>query len=119
MKERALQYIAIWKERGYSDGIPDEVPSGLMAEGLAPSYKAICLAILKNDHSMTSLGFGRSKSRWYDELKRIELDRRRAEGQGVKLRDRSQIDWIYDGLERPTPAHASLTPASASAEDES
>ena len=42
----------------------------------APSYKAIALAILKNDHSLQTLGVTPIKSRWYDELKRIELKQR-------------------------------------------
>jgi predicted phosphoadenosine phosphosulfate sulfurtransferase len=67
------KYIATWSRRGYATDLPDEVPSGLMRAGLAPSYKAICVAILKNDASMSSLGFSPRHSDWYDALKRIEL----------------------------------------------
>lgn len=56
--------------------IPDEVPAALMAEDLAPSYKAIAIAILKNDHYMTNLGFSPPHSMWYDTLKRIEIQAR-------------------------------------------
>ncbi len=55
--EKIRYYIRAWKARGYPDGLPDEVPEVLMAELMAPSYRAICLAILKNDHSLESLGF--------------------------------------------------------------
>jgi predicted phosphoadenosine phosphosulfate sulfurtransferase len=47
-----------------------------MRLALAPSYKAICFAILKNDHSMQSLGFSPRPSPWYMELKRIEISQR-------------------------------------------
>lgn len=73
MRERIEQYVNEWKRRGYSTDIPDEVPSSLMAENLAPSYKAIAIAILKNDHHLTALGFSAPHSAWYDELKRIEI----------------------------------------------
>lgn len=63
-------------DRGYSDGIPDEVPLRLMQLRKAPSYKAICIAILKNDTSMASLGFTPTSSKWYSELKRIEIEQR-------------------------------------------
>jgi predicted phosphoadenosine phosphosulfate sulfurtransferase len=44
--------------------------------GLAPSYKAICIAVLKNDHSMQSLGYSPKKSKYYSILKQIELKKR-------------------------------------------
>jgi predicted phosphoadenosine phosphosulfate sulfurtransferase len=45
----------------------------------APSYKAIALAILKND--MTDLGFSPPFSAWYFELKRVEIEARGGERQ--------------------------------------
>ena len=57
MRGQAKRYIREWMVRGYCDGIPDEVPAALMRGCLAPSFKAICLAILKNEHGMESLGF--------------------------------------------------------------
>ena len=54
MRKRIEQYVSEWRLRGYSMDIPDEVPAALMAEDLAPSYKAIAIAILKNDHYMTN-----------------------------------------------------------------
>lgn len=70
---RIHEYIARWIARGYPQGIPDEVPNCLMVLGLAPSYKAICIAILKNDMQMTALGFASPVSKWYGVLKRIEI----------------------------------------------
>ena len=65
-----------WKRRGYPNDIPDEVPLRLMQLSLAPSYKAICIAILKNDHAMKSLGFTPPDSQYYTALKRIEIQGR-------------------------------------------
>ena len=61
---------------GYSDDIPDEVPRVLMKLGLAPSYKAIALALLQNDMNLESLGFTPRKSIYYSILKKIEIDAR-------------------------------------------
>jgi len=66
----------MWEQRCYSDGIPDEVPLRLDQLNKAPSYKKICLAILKNDHQLKTLGFTEKKSYYYHLLKRIEIDAR-------------------------------------------
>ena len=76
MRKRIDSYLATWMARGYPDDIPDEVPLPLMREKLAPSYKAICFAILRNDHAMEALGFTAPVSKWYSTLKKIELDAR-------------------------------------------
>ncbi len=76
MRDRIDKYIKEWMLRGYLDDIPDEVPDALMDESLAPSYKAIAIAILRNDHHMTALGFQAPKSIWYNALKRIEINQR-------------------------------------------
>ena len=47
-----------------------------MREGLAPSYKAICIALLRNDMALTTLGFATTSSEVYSALKRIELQDR-------------------------------------------
>lgn len=76
MQSRILHYIKTWQRRGYQCGIPDEVPSELMRLNLAPSYKAISQAILKNDHTLSSLGYIAPISPWYGVFKRIELENR-------------------------------------------
>ena len=78
MLKRLNKYISDWEGRGYPEGIPDEVPERLMALNLAPSYKAICFAILKNDVSLKSLGFSPPASKYYYALKGIELTARKA-----------------------------------------
>ena len=76
MQSKISEYVKKWTGRGYSDGIPDEVPAALSQMGLAPSWRAIAIAILKNDHSMKSLGFEAGYSPWYSVLKRIEIEAR-------------------------------------------
>lgn len=74
MIKKINAYIEFWESKCYKE-IPDEVPLVLQNENLAPSYKAIALAILKNDHSLESLGFqNKFKSDYYDLLKKIELE---------------------------------------------
>jgi predicted phosphoadenosine phosphosulfate sulfurtransferase len=53
------------------------VPDELMRERLAPSYKAICFALLNNDHALEALGFVAPVSSWYSTLKAIELSARK------------------------------------------
>lgn len=69
-------YISKWERRGYSDGIPDEADPVLEEHVKAPSYRAICLSILRNDRQLVSLGYSRPKSYAYMELKRIEIAER-------------------------------------------
>ena len=64
--------MRVWEKRCYSKGIPDVIPDKLAKSGRAPSYRAIAIAILKNDSAMTSLGCSTETSKHYTELKRIE-----------------------------------------------
>jgi len=66
----------MWEKRCYSDGIPDEVPSRLTQLNKVPSYKQLCSVILKNDVNLKLLGYTPKKSKYYHELKRIELTER-------------------------------------------
>lgn len=68
MKEAVKNYIAKWKKYGY-DEIPDEVPLRIYQLELAPSYKSLAIAILNNEIQINR----NKKSKWYFELKRIEL----------------------------------------------
>lgn len=73
MKEKILAWLEKWKNQGYKDGIPDEVDAKLEALGKVPSYRMVCKAILKNDVSLSSLGYSRQACDSYVILKRIEL----------------------------------------------
>lgn len=54
---RVERYVLLWEGRCYSAGVPDEVPEKLASSLRVPSYKALALAILRNDHCLKSLGF--------------------------------------------------------------
>ena len=75
--KRVNKYVVEWQSRCYSSGIPEEVPSELASRNLAPSYKAIAIALLKNDMQLRALGFCSKKSDWYGVLKREELKKER------------------------------------------
>jgi len=72
-KQKIEGYIGQWENRCYSDGIPDVGPMELEQNGLIPSYRRICNAILKNDNTLKTLGYSQSKCKSYNQLKRIEL----------------------------------------------
>jgi predicted phosphoadenosine phosphosulfate sulfurtransferase len=74
--------VTTWEARCYSDGIPDEIPEGLSKSLRAPSYKAIAMAILRNDLALTSLGFSGEHSQWYDVLKD---EKKKADSPQMKL----------------------------------
>ena len=54
---RVKAYLQMWKDRCYSDGIPDELPELLVKTNRAPSWKKIAICILKNDLKLRGLGF--------------------------------------------------------------
>ena len=74
IRKEIEEYIKLWESRCYSNGIPDEAPIEIYDK--VPSYKRIALAILKNDVSLKTLGFHPKVSRYYSELKRIEIEKR-------------------------------------------
>jgi len=66
--------LAMWENRCYSNGIPDEAPESLAKQGRVPSYKAIAMAILKNDHVLKSLGMGVGESETSETLMAIKKE---------------------------------------------
>jgi predicted phosphoadenosine phosphosulfate sulfurtransferase len=76
MKKKIKEYISVWEQRCYFDGIPDEAPIELESRNKVPSYRKICMAILKNDYHLKTLGFTPTKSIYYSQLKKIELKNR-------------------------------------------
>lgn len=68
MREKINQYINLWQRRCYSE-LPDEAPKEI--DDMVPSYKRICIAILKND--LSHIGIEPPKSEYYGILKCIEL----------------------------------------------
>lgn len=54
-----------WRERGYPDGIPDEMPKVQEAEREVPSWRRICKMLLRNDYWGKGIGFTQHKSTAY------------------------------------------------------
>jgi predicted phosphoadenosine phosphosulfate sulfurtransferase len=76
MKQKIIEYIMTWEKRCYFNGIPDEAPKELEQKNNVPSYRKVCLSILKNDVSLKTLGFTGKHSKYYDSYKKIELEQR-------------------------------------------
>jgi len=83
LHEKVNDYIKAWENRCYPQGIPDEAP--IEVNDKVPSYKKICIALLKNDMNLTSLGYEQKKTKYYSMLKRIELSARN-DGKPKQLR---------------------------------
>jgi predicted phosphoadenosine phosphosulfate sulfurtransferase len=76
MKQKILRYVRQWERKCYSTGIPQEAPRRLESSGRVPSYRLICMAILKNDIALTTLGMSRQNCDAYMALKKIEIQGR-------------------------------------------
>ena len=85
VKTKIKQYVDKWEKRGYEKGIPDEAPFVLEKRGLVPSYRMICIAIMKNPNNLESLGFQREKCNIYQEIKREEIYNRETKNKQIKL----------------------------------
>jgi len=59
--------------RCYKEGLPDDIGDRLMKSGRIPSYRAIAIAILSNDHALRSLGFSGKTSKYYQLAKNGRL----------------------------------------------
>lgn len=55
---KVKSYARTWQLRCYKKGIPDEISKKLADSKRVPSWKAVAIAILENDHNLHSLGFG-------------------------------------------------------------
>lgn len=74
-KNKIALYIKWYEDKGYPDGIEDDVPLELFDE--VPSWKRVCKCLLKNDYWCSILGFSITKSSNYQ--KYLDLMRRRRE----------------------------------------
>lgn len=73
VKAKILSWISKWEKRGYPAGIPDEAPANLEEMNKVPSYRMICLALMKNDVALETLGFTREPCEAYNLIKRQEI----------------------------------------------
>ena len=59
-------YVAAWQGKGYPDDeLPDEVPGRIASLCLAPSWRAVGVALLRNDVALSSLGVSSPAPAWY------------------------------------------------------
>ena len=65
---KVMAWEARWADRCYPSGIPDDVPDGLLYSGRVPSWKAIALALLRNDLHLRALGFSVLEPPWVQGL---------------------------------------------------
>jgi len=76
MQKKVKDYIKKWTTTVYLNDIPDEAPRRLEELNKVPSYRQICIAILKNDKHLKTLGQSQPISKVYSQLKRKELEER-------------------------------------------
>ena len=74
-KDKISVFLKWYKDRGYSDGIPDEGP---MTDKSTPSWTRICKALLRNDYWCKGLSFTQHKTEAFEKYKKL-MKRRRAE----------------------------------------
>jgi predicted phosphoadenosine phosphosulfate sulfurtransferase len=84
-KSKIKEYVRKWESKGYPNGIPDEAPFFLEKRGIVPSYRMICIALMRNSNNLESLGIPRRKSRIYHEIKREEIYNRNITGKQFRL----------------------------------
>ena len=76
-----------WMDRGYPEGIPDEVELQLENKRIAPSWRRVCKAILRNDYWCKGLGFSQHKSASYSRYLKMMKNRRK------------KLEWDLDARE--------------------
>lgn len=75
-KNKIYVFIKWWQERGYANGIPDEAPSLLEAQKLAPSWRRVCKSLLRNDFWCKGLGFTQHKTKAYEKYLKLKKQQR-------------------------------------------
>lgn len=73
-------FIKWWMDRGYREGLPDEVNTVLEAKKKAPSWRRVCKSLLRNDYWCKGLGFSQQKSEAYTRYQKL-IHRKRKEWQ--------------------------------------
>jgi predicted phosphoadenosine phosphosulfate sulfurtransferase len=75
-KNKIYTFIKWWEERGYFDGLPDQAPSILESERVAPSWRRICKSLLRNDYWCKGLGFTQHKTDAYNKYLKLKKEQR-------------------------------------------
>lgn len=98
-KEHFTNKIAVfihwWQERGYPDGIPDEMDKKLEASKEVPSWRRICKMLLRNDYWAKGLSFSQHKSQAYDRYQKIMRKRRTQWGLFSDLESSTESERSY------------------------
>jgi predicted phosphoadenosine phosphosulfate sulfurtransferase len=76
-KNKIAVFLKWYEGRGYQNGIPDDGPM----DKIAPSWKRICKALLRNDYWCKGLSFSQHKSEAYE--KYLKLMKRRRQQWGI------------------------------------
>ena len=90
LTQKVKEYTETWERRCYFDGIPDEAPKKLHDAGKVPSWKAIAIAILKNDLNLHCLGFSKRESAVLNQIIEDARNERRDEPMNLDLFDDQQ-----------------------------
>lgn len=76
-KSKIAVYIKWYMNRGYVDGIPDEVDKQMEKQNDVPSWRRICQTLLRNDYWCKGLGFSPTKQSAYNQyLERMKKKRK-------------------------------------------
>lgn len=76
-KTKIAVYIKWYMNRGYVDGIPDEVDKQMEKQNDVPSWRRICQTLLRNDYWCKGLGFSPTKQSAYNQyLERMKKKRK-------------------------------------------
>lgn len=78
-KNKIYTFIKWWEARGYPEGIPDQAPSILESQKLAPSWRRVCKSLLRNDFWCKGLGFTQHKTEAYNKYLKLKKERRQLE----------------------------------------
>lgn len=73
MQRKIAAYIRKWESQGYPEGMPDEAPHRLEEINRVGTYRLLCVALMKNDVTLKTLGYSRPTCSLYMQFKRIEL----------------------------------------------
>ena len=98
-KNKISVYIHWYMQRGYEDGIPDDVDKFVDKKRDVPSWKRICRALLRNDYWCKTLGFAPQKQSAYDDYcKRIEAKRKESRGEVIPWNKGKQFGSMPEEL---------------------
>lgn len=75
-KNKIYVFLKWWEERDYLNNIPDQAPSILESNKLAPSWRRICKSLLRNDFWCKGLGFTQHKTKAYEKYLKLKKEQR-------------------------------------------